>query len=311
MRYGILTLVFAAIFLFLPGATQAALVPLQCSGINAPVTCGTCEFFDLVRNVIEFIIVVASSIAVLIFMYAGFLYLTSGGSMEKAKKANSMFTSVVIGYILILAAFLIVDLIMQTLVSEEFPSILNWNDDIECIYPTVPEKRGFTNSELLFESGAGVAGGSCSVMENGACAQSKLGCFGDTTAASKVCNLESGGGRVKIQSATDLCKDGKSFSGGVFQINVLANHSKIPGCSDDFFEKKGSSAQGDCLLPKTNSKGVEYCAIRDCKITNESKYDQCMKQIYDEKTNLEIACNLYSNGGFTHWQTSAKACSVL
>ena len=153
-------------------------------------------------------------------------------------------------------------------------------------------------------------GGSCSVPTSGACAPSNMNCFSNPTDASRVCNLESSGGNYQAVSGSDLCADGRSFSGGLWQINVLANHSKIPGCSGDFFVKNGNSAQGRCLRNTTNSNGVSYCAVRDCRITNVSMYNYCMGETLKPEVNTAVACELYGNGGWRHWITSARACSV-
>jgi hypothetical protein len=162
-------------------------------------------------------------------------------------------------------------------------------------------------------TGSSGAGGSCSAVTDpgNACHPSNLNCFGNSEGASRVCNLESSGGNTQAMSGSDLCRDGRSFSGGLWQINILANHRLLPGCSGDFFTKTGSSAQGSCFDERTNSNDVTYCAIRNCSITNVSMYNHCVAQTKNLDINTQAACTLYQNaGGWSPWITSANKCGV-
>ena len=64
-----------------------------------------------------FLITISVMIATLMFVYAGFVYLTAGGSPDKIKSATKIFTNVFIGLIFVLGAFLIVDTIMKTFIT--------------------------------------------------------------------------------------------------------------------------------------------------------------------------------------------------
>lgn len=78
--------------------------------------CGFNALIELVNNTINFLLVwFATPLAAIILVYAGFTYLTSGGSSEKATKAKHMLTSMIIGYIIALAAWLIIKTILSTL----------------------------------------------------------------------------------------------------------------------------------------------------------------------------------------------------
>lgn len=87
--------------------------------IDCPDVINGCNFNDLmqtVNNVIKFLLFwFATPLAALCFAYAGFLYLTSGGSSENKTKAIKIIKNVVIGYVIALAAWLIVVVIMKTL----------------------------------------------------------------------------------------------------------------------------------------------------------------------------------------------------
>lgn len=67
-----------------------------------------CNFYDFVAMINIIIIgtiMMASTWAAISFMYAGYAYLTSGGSQEKIGYAKGIFKKVLIGYIIILSAW--------------------------------------------------------------------------------------------------------------------------------------------------------------------------------------------------------------
>ncbi len=70
----------------------------------------------LINNIIEFLLFyLATPLAGLALCYAGWLMLFSGGSSEKLTKAKAIIKNVVIGYIIALAAWLIVSTIFKQL----------------------------------------------------------------------------------------------------------------------------------------------------------------------------------------------------
>ncbi|OGI82227.1 hypothetical protein A3I95_00635 [Candidatus Nomurabacteria bacterium RIFCSPLOWO2_02_FULL_44_12] len=72
-------------------------------------SCGFGDFMKLINWVIDFILKkLALPIAAIMFVYAGFLMVTGGGSTEAAGKARKIFTSTALGLILAAAAWVIV-----------------------------------------------------------------------------------------------------------------------------------------------------------------------------------------------------------
>lgn len=84
--------------------------------------CGFNEAIKLINNVINFLLfVIATPLAALAIAYAGFLYLTAGGNAENVSKAKTILKNVVFGYVIALAAWLIVNTIFVSLgVSNSF-----------------------------------------------------------------------------------------------------------------------------------------------------------------------------------------------
>ncbi|MDE2031286.1 MAG: hypothetical protein KGI58_03465 [Patescibacteria group bacterium] len=82
--------------------------------INNP--CDFTYLMTLANNVINFLLfIVATPLVAMILCYAGFLLLTSGGSSENVTKAKHIIMNVVIGYIIALAAWLIIHTILSAL----------------------------------------------------------------------------------------------------------------------------------------------------------------------------------------------------
>lgn len=77
--------------------------------------CGFGDLITLVQNIIEYIFILVIPITAIVFAYAGYLYLTSGGNSGKREKAKLAMINVVIGVIVIMSAWLIVTLIVNSL----------------------------------------------------------------------------------------------------------------------------------------------------------------------------------------------------
>ena len=90
----------------------------QGSELVAPcpkVGCGLKELIDTANLVVKFVLKLAVFIAAIMFCYAGFLMVTSGGSSETAGKAKKIFTNVALGLIFVAACWLIIELIATVL----------------------------------------------------------------------------------------------------------------------------------------------------------------------------------------------------
>jgi hypothetical protein len=115
----------AACFTLMPFAASAAgLVP--CNGPD----CEACDLVKLGQNVINFLIEISAAVGALMFAIGGFMMVTSGGDSGKVKTATGIMTNVVIGFIILLAAWLIVDTVMKTFVGERLGR--PWNE-IQCV----------------------------------------------------------------------------------------------------------------------------------------------------------------------------------
>jgi len=82
-----------------------------------------CNFNHLVQttqNLINFIIAIAVFLAAIAFIWAGVLYMTSAGDEGKVKQAHTIFKNAAIGFIIALAAWLIVFTITNAFLQSGF-----------------------------------------------------------------------------------------------------------------------------------------------------------------------------------------------
>lgn len=109
-RVGLFTL--TTLILFLPIlVSSAGLIP--CDGIN--VKCDYKQLILLANNIIDFLLRASVVIAMLLFAYAGFQLIFSGGDTGAMSKAKAIFWSAVKGLVWALVAWLIVDTILNVL----------------------------------------------------------------------------------------------------------------------------------------------------------------------------------------------------
>jgi hypothetical protein len=80
--------------------------------------CDFNQLINLVNSIIDFLLFyIASPIAAIIFVYAGFKLLTSGGSSEAMTSAKKMMGNMIKGYIIALAAWLIIHTIAVSILN--------------------------------------------------------------------------------------------------------------------------------------------------------------------------------------------------
>jgi len=79
------------------------------------VPCDINTFGLTIRNLISKVIQIGLILAALIFAYAGWLFMTARGSQDRITKAKGIFWKVLIGVVLAMSAFLIVEIILDSL----------------------------------------------------------------------------------------------------------------------------------------------------------------------------------------------------
>jgi len=104
------------ILVFGPRVVFAAdgLINISCDGGD----CGFDDFLRLLDSVISFALYISLVLAVIAFIYAGFLYMTAQGNPSQISTAHGIFIKVLIGFFFILGSWLIVNLIISGLIDE-------------------------------------------------------------------------------------------------------------------------------------------------------------------------------------------------
>lgn len=113
MRHVLVATLFAVVFT-VPTVVSAQIVP-DC----AP----DCSFEDLValgQNILNFIVGLSIIASGVMFAVAGFLLLTAGGDIGKVSKGKKIFGYVVVGLIIVLTAWLVINTILEVLTGRGF-----------------------------------------------------------------------------------------------------------------------------------------------------------------------------------------------
>lgn len=117
-------------------ALAQGIVP--CMGID---DCNLCQVGQLMKNIINFLLASSIFVAVIMFAYAGFLYGTSSGNEAKVTKAHKVFRNVFIGFLVAIAAWLVV----QTIISVVFDGTAfvggNWRE-LQCVSEVTDDPKG-------------------------------------------------------------------------------------------------------------------------------------------------------------------------
>ena len=113
-----IALFFVIFLLMIPAIVSASffgpIVP-QCSTVNgATELCGFCDFATLAQNIIDFIIAFSIIVATFMIVYAGFLYISASSNPGQVGKAHHVFSITIVGLVIVLASWLIVNIVMIT-----------------------------------------------------------------------------------------------------------------------------------------------------------------------------------------------------
>jgi hypothetical protein len=99
---------------------QCGNTPTYSGSGTTTVIKGICTFsdaIDTINRIINWIISIAGVIFAVSCIYGGFLYMTSGDKPANKEKAKSILWNTLVGFVIILTAWVIVYTILKTLVS--------------------------------------------------------------------------------------------------------------------------------------------------------------------------------------------------
>ncbi len=107
---------------------SAQLVPENCRRDTVAmgqggIDCSLTDLLDLIFNMINYLLGAAGTIALLFLVWGGLKMLLSGGNPEQVKEAKSTITNAIIGFVIILAAYIIINLLVSVLTNGSVPNI--------------------------------------------------------------------------------------------------------------------------------------------------------------------------------------------
>ncbi len=130
MLYTLFTVMLLFVVPDLSFAQQSPLVPKECAtNVSA---CNFCTLLKMANNIINLLFELLVIAAVILVVVAGFKLVTSAGDVSAYEHAKSMLTNVIIGFVIVMSAWFIVDTIFKMLVKEKNFGVWNKIEGIEC-----------------------------------------------------------------------------------------------------------------------------------------------------------------------------------
>lgn len=105
------------------------ILPAQAAIVPCTTNCQVCDILKLVQNIINFFLQISVPLATAMFLAAGILILTAGDSTQRLELGKTIFKNAVIGFAIVLCAWLFINTILNVLAGQEFP--MPWNK-IQC-----------------------------------------------------------------------------------------------------------------------------------------------------------------------------------
>ena len=93
----------------LPGLTQAAVTLVNPIGVSDPRL--------IIANIIQAILSIVGSVALLMFVYGGVIWITSFGEAKRIEKGKMIITWAVLGLAMIASAYVLVNAVIQGLIT--------------------------------------------------------------------------------------------------------------------------------------------------------------------------------------------------
>lgn len=207
MRY--IAIVFLSLF-FVAAPAQAANLPLFNPDFTiVPEACHSCPCsfagtLQLVQNVMNVMISFGVLIIILVIVMAGFQFVMSATNPHGKEQAKGTFVKAIIGFLVVMSAWLVVDFIMKTLYDGE-GAFGPWNEIVMATDPAMCIEQ--TAGKAILDAGdiGGIVGGTTSggvtgtagcptcvsLTEKGLTCKSANSCTADPSVADMLVSLKS------------------------------------------------------------------------------------------------------------------------
>ncbi len=85
--------------------------------VLVPIFASADAVTDTISNITDYIIIISSGLAILMYVVAGFLWMSDAGNIERVKIAKSIIGSTTIGLVVILMAVALVSIVKDLVVT--------------------------------------------------------------------------------------------------------------------------------------------------------------------------------------------------
>ncbi len=206
--------------------------------------CSACHLQQLAQRVLNFLVAFMTAVAALLFVNAGVLYVTAPTNPGSVSKAHSIFKNTLIGILVILCAYLIIDFALKNILAKE-GSVMGygpWNKVLctgysDGCYFVPPMSTIVLESEELTIQNAATQGLTCAAI--GSC---KTACGADEDPMPQLSGTCQGSTCCKLKSS----KLGNSCT------STLGGERGICVATD---------AKCAVSKPSVNCEGSSYCCI--------------------------------------------------
>ncbi len=100
--------------LLLPAVASAA---VTIENVGGSLGLGSADLKQTVLNIVTFVLGLLGLIAVIMILYGGFIWLTAGGNEDKIGSAKKVISAAVIGLIVILLSWAIVNFVVKSTIN--------------------------------------------------------------------------------------------------------------------------------------------------------------------------------------------------
>ena len=269
MKHLLPALFLGFILLVVPFASEAAgLVPCgNVAGGEQP--CQSCDVVKLTNNVISWLVMILSIIAALIIVYAGAKLVTAGGNTHAMEEAKSTMTNIIIGFIIVLSGWLVVDYGMKALVNDRTFGV--WNE-VQCTQQPVATTTAqttinYTPAFALIGNVQGWVPGSAAGATVAACALlpgppgvREYNCSPQQTQCTNIGGLAA----ISADGSTVACSPGQSSSGGGGGIkppDLSAGGACATNLVQPYFGAQTGNAQ--CIIRGESTCGASMVSVTD------------------------------------------------
>jgi hypothetical protein len=273
--------------IFLPAAASAQGL-VTCSGFD----CNLCTFATTASNVVRFVTTLMIVISVVLLAVTGIQIAASSGKVDALQILKERLTNIVIGFLLIIAGWTLVDTVLKALVTDE-GIVKTWQTPIGelCALSGTPVPGNVNPNTPAGRVSVGGGAELPPVSGVDLCNNAYLGTYfpGEEKVAQCVLQGESSCGAL-FYSATDYsfntANEKVPFSVSPWQINLTVHEIQAGECA---------SGPIDCKAAYT---GKDFNSV----LVNSDLYNQCVEALKDPACSGAVAKRINSSGrGWSEW----------